>query len=144
MVNKAFRTTVELKNYLQVLCDKAIQDTAEDAQKQLTKCINEQYYKDPGFYPNVYERTEAFLNSAACQLITSGKAEIYIDGDGMHYRNGFSPWQVIEWSSESKHGADYYQTSTPDFQSTYIEWCNDHLINLLKSNLRKVGISIKE
>ncbi|XBX09579.1 hypothetical protein QMP26_16970 [Enterocloster clostridioformis] len=57
MVNKAFRTTVELKNYLQVLCDKAIQDTAEDAQKQPTKCINEQYYKDPGFYPNVYERT---------------------------------------------------------------------------------------
>lgn len=143
MANKVFRTPVELQKYLQVLCDKAVKDTAEEAKKQLTKCIDEQYYNDPGFYPNVYERTEAFLNSAACQLISNGKAEIYIDGDGMHYRNGFNSWQVIEWASESKHGADYYQTSTEDFWSTYIDWCNENLIGLLKMNLQKVGLNVK-
>lgn len=143
MATKVFRTPVELKNYLQVLCDKAIKATIEEAEKQLTKCIDEQYYSDPGFYPNVYNRTETFLTSAASQLLSNNAAEIFIDGNGMHYRNNFDPWQVIEWASESKHGADYYQTTTTDFWSTYIEWCNENLINLLKSNLKKVGLSVK-
>ncbi|RGO77468.1 hypothetical protein DXB04_28300 [Enterocloster bolteae] len=75
MASKLFRTPVELKNYMQVLCDKAIKATVEEAKKQLTKCIDEQYYKDPEFYPNVYERTEAFLNSATGQLLSNNSAE---------------------------------------------------------------------
>ena len=131
MASKIFKTPVDLKNYMHVLCDKAIEATVEEAKKQLTKCIDEQYYKDPGFYPNVYERTEAFLNSAACQLLSNNSAEIYIDVEGM------------TWASNSQHGANYYQTSTPDFWSTYIEWCNENLIELLKINLRKVGLKVK-
>lgn len=143
MASKVFRTPVELKNYIQVLCDKAIKATVEEAKKQLIKCIDEQYYKDPEFYPNVYERTEAFLNSAASQLLSNNSAEIYIDVEGMHYKNNFNAMQVITWASNSQHGANYYQTSTPDFWSTYIEWCNENLIELLKINLRKVGLKVK-
>nr|DAM62683.1 MAG TPA: hypothetical protein [Caudoviricetes sp.] len=143
MASKVFRTPVELKNYMQVLCDKAINDTAEEAKKQLTKCIDEQYYKDSDFYPNVYERTETFLNSAACQLLSNNSAEIYIDIEGMHYKNNFNAMQVVTWASNSQHGADYYQTSTPDFWSTYIEWCNKSLISLLRKNLKAVGLISK-
>lgn len=143
MAAKVFSSPVGLKNYLQILCDQAVKATAEEAKKQLTKCIDEQYYHDPEFYPNVYERTDTFLTSAACQLISSGAAEIFIDAEGMHYKNGFSSWKVVEWASESKHGADYYQTTTPDFWSTYIEWCNENLIALLKKNLRNVGLNVK-
>lgn len=143
MAAKVFSSPVELKNYLQVLCDQAVKDTAEEAKKQLTNCINIQYYKDPEFYPNVYKRTNTFLTSAACQLISGGTAEIFIDAEGMHYKNGFNSWKIINWASESKHGADLYQTTTPNFWSTYIEWCNDNLIDLLKKNLRKVGLSVK-
>ena len=40
MASKVFKTSVELKNYMQVLCDKAIEATVEEAKKQLTKCID--------------------------------------------------------------------------------------------------------
>lgn len=143
MAAKVFSSPVELKNYLQVLCDQAIKDTAEEAKQQLTKCIREQYYDDPEFYPNVYERTDTFLTSAACQLLSNNTAEIYIDVEGMHYKNNFNAMQVVTWASNSQHGADYYQTTTPDFWSTYIEWCNKNLIDLLKLNLRKVGLIAK-
>lgn len=143
MASKVFSSPVDLKNYLQALCDQAIEKTAEEAKSQLTKCIQEQYYDDPEFYPNVYRRTETFLTHAACQLLSNNTAEIYIDVDGMHYKNNFDPMQIVTWASNSQHGADYYQTTTPDFWSTYIEWCNDNLIDLLKQNLRKVGLSVK-
>ena len=61
----------------------------------------------------------------------------------MHYKNNFSPWQVVKWASESKHGADYYQTNTSDFWTTFIDWCNTNLIDILKMNLRKYGLKVK-
>ena len=109
----------------------------------LHTCIKEQYYEDPGFYPHVYQRTETFLSSVAYQMLSSNSAEIYVDGDGMHYKNGFDSWQVVSWASESKHGADYYQTGTEDFWTRFIDWCNENLLDILKKNLRLYGIQTK-
>lgn len=140
---KTFTTMVELQNYLESACEKAVKDTAQVAKEMLYQCVDEQYYGDPKFYPNVYQRTEEFLSHITSQLLSSNSAKVYIDIDGMHYKNGFSPWQVVSWASESKHGADYYQTDTMDFWTRFIEWCNDNLVNLLKNNLRKYGLKIK-
>lgn len=143
MAQKTFKTMVELKSYVKSLCAKAVQETATEAKDMLYKCVDEQYYKDPEFYPNVYQRTEEFLSHVACQMLSSNSAEIYIDIEGMHYKNGFDPWQVVSWASESKHGADYYQTSTEDFWTTFIDWCNDNLVKILKKNLTKYGLKVK-
>lgn len=140
---KTFKTMVELQGYIESLCAKAIQDTAQEAKDELYRCVDEQYYKDPEFYPSVYQRTETFLSHVASRLLSSNSAEIYIDVEGMHYKNGFNAWQVVSWASESKHGADYYQTSTEDFWTTFIEWCNANLIVLLKKNLRKYGLKTR-
>ena len=53
-----------LKKTVNVATNKAIQDTAKEAENELRKCIDDQYYKDPDFYPNIYERTEEFLRHA--------------------------------------------------------------------------------
>lgn len=143
MAQKVFRTTVELQGYVESLCAKAIQETAETVKNELYRCVDEQYYNDPHFYPNVYQRTEEFLSHVAYQMLSSNSAEVYVDVEGMHYKNGFDPWQVVSWASESKHGADYYQTDTEDFWSTFIDWCNDNLINILKNNLKKYGLTVK-
>lgn len=132
-----------LKKTVNVATNKAIQDTAKEAENELRKCIDDQYYKDPDFYPNIYERTEEFLRHATSQILLSNTAEIYVDIKGMHYKNNFSPWQVVKWASESKHGADYYQTSTTDFWTQFIDWCNTNLLNIFKKNLKKNGLNIK-
>ena len=143
MAVRAFKTIVGVESYLEGACEKAILETSKIAQEELTRCIQEQYYNDQGFYPNVYELTETLLRSATYQMLSKTSSEIYIDVQGMHYKNGFSPWQVVSWASESKHGANYYQTDTQDFWTTFIDWANKNLINILKQNLRKNGIKIK-
>ena len=138
-----YKTYSALVNEINKRVEKAIKIVAEEVCKKLRKCIDEQYYNDPGFYPNVYQRTETFLSHVASRLLSSNSAEIYVDIEGMHYKNGFDAWQVVSWASESKHGADYYQTGTEDFWTTFIEWCNANLIVLLKKNLRKYGLKIR-
>ena len=133
----------DLKKQVESACNKAVETTAITAMNKLHDCIDEQYYKDPEFYPNVYKRTYEFFNHVAYDMISSNSAKIYVDIEGMHYKNNFSPWQVVKWASESKHGADYYQTKTTDFWTEFIEWCNENLINLLKINLQKQGLNIK-
>lgn len=140
---KTFKTFVELQGYVDTLCKKAIQETAEEARKELQRCVDEQYYQDPQFYPHVYQRTETFLSHVASQMLSSNSAEVYIDIEGMHYKNGFDAWQIVSWASKSKHGADYYQTDTEDFWTTFIEWCNSNLLVLLKKNLKKYGLNVK-
>lgn len=39
MASKVFKTSVELKNYMQVLCDKAIEATVEEAKSNLPNVL---------------------------------------------------------------------------------------------------------
>lgn len=144
MAGKTFTTMVELEGYIEHLCAEAIRHASQRICAQLKLCIDEQYYKDPLFYPNVYRRTETFLKSATYTLLNSKSSKIYVDGDGMSYKNNFDPWQIVDWASESKHGADYYQTTTKDFWSTFIEWCDENAINILKEELKKKGITLSK
>lgn len=140
---KRFNSAAALQQHLNVICKKAVEDTAKTAGEKLKECIKEQYYDDPGFYPKVYERTGQFLEHAAYQLLSDSSAKIYVDTDGMHYGNNFDPWQVVSWASESKHGADYYQTGNTDFWTVFTGWCNENLINTLKYNLRRYGLKTR-
>lgn len=132
----------DLKKQIDIACGRAVKETAITVMDKLHDCIDEQYYKDPEFYPNVYDRTYKFINHVAYDMLTSNSAQIYVDIEGMHYKNNFSPWQVVNWASESKHGAEYYQTGIEDFWTTFIEWCSENLMDLLKKNLRKQGLKI--
>lgn len=140
MAVRSFRAIAQLVTNVEKSCGYAVEDTAKTVQEKLRECIDDQYYSDPGFFANVYNRTYEFLNSVATKMLSGQIAEVYVDIDGMHYKNNFSAHQVVQWASESKHGADYYQTSTQDFWSRFIEWCNENLMTLLKVNLMKYGI----
>lgn len=125
------RVTLSVQNVAKIVCDK------------LWECIDEQYYNDPGFYPNIYKRTETFLNSVTYEMIGKNSARIGIDTAGMHYKNGFSARQVVDWAKESMHGAPMYQTTTEDFWSVFIEWADENVPQLLKSELKKNGLNVK-
>lgn len=125
------RVTIAVQNTAKIVCDK------------LKECIDEQYYQDPGFYPNIYQRTEAFLNSAVYEMLNSNSAKVGIDTSTMHYKNGFSANQVVEWASQSMHGSPLYQTSTEDFWSVFIEWADVNVPILLRSELKRQGLTVK-
>ena len=133
----------DLNIHINAILKKSIEETAKTATNKLHDCINQQYYHDPEFFPNVYHRTYEFLNHVAFDMISNNCAQIYVDINGMHYKNNFRPWQVVAWASESKHGANYYQTNTEDFWTIFFDWCNNNLLNLLKANINKYGIRIK-
>lgn len=125
------RVTLSVQNVAKIVCDK------------LWECIDEQYYNDPGFYPNIYKRTETFLNSVTYEMLEKNSARVGIDIAGMHYKNGFSARQVVDWAKESMHGAPMYQTDTEDFWSVFIEWADENVPKLLKSELKKNGLNVK-
>lgn len=125
------RASVAVENVAKVVCDK------------LRECINEQYYNDPDFYPNIYKRTYAFLESAMYEMMGMNTAIVGVNSSSMHYKNGFSGAQVVEWASQSMHGAEYYQTSTEPFWDTFIQWADKNVVQLLKSELKKQGFTIK-
>lgn len=120
----------------------AVKAVADIMCKKLRECIDEQYYEDPEFYPNVYERTEAFLNSAVMSMLNPNCAEIGIDETTMHYKNGFSSRQVVAWAARSMHGSPLYPTGTEPFWDVFDRWCFDKVVDLLKAELRKYGMSV--
>ena len=125
------RITIAVENVAKIVCDK------------LKDCIDEQYYKDPGFYPNVYQRTETFLNSAVYDMLSGNSARVGIDTSSMHYKNGFSARQVVEYAKESMHGSPLYQTDTEDFWSVFIEWADKNIQLLLKDELKRQHLNVK-
>ena len=128
-INK--RVTIAIQNVAKIVCDK------------LKECIDEQYYQDPEFYPNIYQRTETFLNSTAYEMLSKNSAKVGIDTSSMHYSNGFSATKVVEYAKQSMHGSPLYQTSTEDFWSTFIEWADVNVPILLRSELKRQGLIVK-
>lgn len=128
-INK--RVTIAIQNVAKITCDK------------LKECIDEQYYQDPEFYPNIYQRTEAFLNSSAYEMLSKNSARVGIDTSSMHYSNGFSATKVVEYAMQSMHGSPLYQTNTEPFWDVFIEWADTNVPRLLRIELKRQGLTVR-
>lgn len=142
MAVKTFTSIVQIENYIQSKCTTAIQIAAVKIRNQLREFVDEQYYQDPEFYPNLYRRTNMFLDSASYELLGKNMAQIGINTDEMHYYNNFDPDKVVEWASQSKHGAEYYQTNTTDFWTAFTDWADENVIKILRQELISQGIKL--
>lgn len=140
MAKRTFTSVVALQNYIESACSKAVENAAIRIKDKLHDFIEEQYYNDPGFYPNWYRRTETFLWANAYEMLSPTKAQIGIDTDSMHYSNNFSGEQVALWASESMHGAPYYQTDTQSYWNAFLEWADENVVLILKEELQKQGL----
>ena len=138
---KTFNTMLELQNYVEHKVTEALRFASQRIREKLKEIIDEQYYNDINFQPSLYVRTEQLLNSATYTMLSSKTAMIYMDADGIWYKNGFDPAQVIEWAGlYSMHGGEMYQTSTTPFWEVFMDWCNGNVLNIVKEELKKVGI----
>lgn len=142
MATKTFTSFVQLQPIIEPMITKALISTARILSEKLRESIDSQYYNDPDFYPNVYKRTNRFLDSASYQLVGKNMAEIFIDTDSMSYYNGFDPEQVVEYAGMSQHGSELYQTGTEDFWTTFENFCENNAIKILRAELQKAGLKL--
>jgi hypothetical protein len=139
---KVFTSTVQIQQYVNTCIKKALMAASIRIARELRNIIDVQYYRDPDFYPNLYRRTNMFLDSASYELIGSNMAEIGINTDEMHYANGFDPDQVVDWAAQSMHGSELYQTSTIDFWTTFQDWADKNVAKILREELINQGLTI--
>jgi len=140
MGTKVFTTVVQIQDYFSNAVGVAVKNASEIITAKLKEFVNTQYYQDANFSPNVYQRTEIFLNACAYKMLSDGMSEIGIDTEKMKYKNGFSGDQVAEWAAQSMHGNPNFQTDTLNFWDAFLAWVDANAMNILKSELAKQGI----
>lgn len=152
MASKLFRTPVELKNYMQVLCDKAIQNASNRLLDELQKYIVDDYYNQ--YKPIYYNRTEKFYESAIAQMLSNSTVSIgiddlfidyqyparynNIDGTGGHWTGE----DQVQFASRGYHGTTAIKTEGR-FWSDFEKYCKMNAIIILKEELKKVGLKVK-
>ena len=138
-MTRTFTSNIQIQNFLESACEKAVQETAKIVRDKLEEFINEDFYST--YKPLFYDRTYMFLKSPKFNLLDSKTAELFIDTDVMHYL-GISGEDVANLASYGFHGSiDIFR---PGFYWTdFINWCDENVRRLIKENLKKQGLQIK-
>lgn len=148
---REFRTMVELQGSMENACAKAVERTANIMVEKLKDFIQTRYYDM--FDPEVYIRTEKFLNSAVAYMLGNTTASIGIDDAFMDYqypanyklRDGSTGhWTGEDQAVMAEHGyhGTYYIRTEGRYWSEFIAWCDENVINILEEELRKQGLNI--
>lgn len=138
-MTRTFTSNIQIQNFLESACEKAIQETAKIVRDKLEEFINEDFYSM--YRPQFYDRTYSFLKSPKFNLLDTKTAEVFIDDDVMHYL-GISGNDVATLASYGFHGGiDIFR---PGFYWTdFIKYCDENVPRLIKENLKKQGLQIK-
>jgi hypothetical protein len=137
MATKKFTTWVQLENYLQSACTKAIENTAKILCAKLSEFIIEDYYQK--YEPLVYQRTYQFLNSASQRLLSPTSAEIYMDETAMSYGNYWDGETQLYMADAGFHGSAYIFREG-FFWKDFLAYCDENAISILRKELAKQGI----
>lgn len=139
MAARTFTTTVQLQNYLESACEKAIESVSKIVRDKLEEFIKEDFYNQ--YKPLFYTRTYSFLKSPKYHMLSKNSSEVFVDTDVMHYL-GISGEDVAQMASYGFHGSiDIFR---PGFYWTdFILWCDENVPKLMKKALREQGLSVK-
>ena len=142
---KVFKTIIDVNNYIESACEKAIESVAERMTQELEGYIREDFYNQ--YRPRFYDRTYQLLKSPKYNMIDPKSAEIFIDMDTINYLiddpqyNGSSE-EIVKLASLGYHGTtDIFRPGM--FWEDFIDWCNKNVPHLMKSALKSQGIPIK-
>lgn len=142
MTSKVFRTPVGLQNYMQVLCDKAVENACNRLLGELQRIIIDEFYDV--FEPDYYQRSYQFWKSAVIKMLQHGIGIVFMDKDAMDYNIYWSGERQLYEASIGSHGGwTTSETKNHKFWKVFEVYCDKNAIKILKEELRKVGLSIK-
>lgn len=157
MATKVFSTMVQFQKMIEPLITKAVENTAKRLQEKLVEIIDSDYYAqyDPLYYK---PRTYAFLKSAVSRMLDSKTASIGIDDEYFNYeyparymmfengggtdRNVSGHWtgeDQVYMASQGYHGT-YNIRTEGRFWESFIDYCEENAVLILREELAKVGI----
>lgn len=131
---------VSLENYLESLCEKAVENACNRLLGTLQQLIDEEYYDQ--YEPEKYIRTYSFWRSATTKMLSKNCGEIFMDKDAMNYGDFWNGELQLLYASEGYHGSKYIQTEGR-FWESFLDFCENNATNILKEELNKLGIKTK-
>lgn len=145
MVRNTFTTMVDLEDYIESACEKAVHNVALKMVEKLESYIKEDFYNQ--YKPKFYIRTYNLLKSPKYNMLDSNSAEVFIAMDAIHYlidapQYDYDKSDIVKLASLGYHGTkDIYREGM--FWEDFINWCNKNVSHLLKLELKKQGLKIK-
>lgn len=140
MATRTFTTAVQLQNYLESACEKAVETACNRLLGTLQELIDTEYYDQ--FEPDYYKRTYQFWRAATMKMLNSNCGEIFMDKTAMNYGDYWNGECQLQFASRGYHGTTEIQTEGRFWQS-FIDYCEENAVKILKEELRKQGLKIK-
>lgn len=137
---KVFTTRVGLEKYIQSACTKAVENSCNRLLGTLQELIDTEYYDQ--FEPDRYIRSYQFWRSATIKMLSQNCGQIFMDENAMDYGSYWTGEKQLEYASQGYHGHTDFQTEGRFWQS-FIDFCEQNAVKILKEELRKTGIKVK-
>ena len=106
----------------------------------LQQLIDTEYYDQ--FEPDFYIRSYQFWRSATTKMLTQNCGEIFMDEDAMNYGTYWDGELQLQFASRGYHGTTAIQTEGR-FWQTFLDFCEQNAVKILKEELIKQGIQVK-
>ena len=145
---RTFTTMVEMQNFIQSACTKAVKITCDDLLKELQKLIESEFYN--AYDNETYSRTMSFYDSAITKMLSDSVGMIFMDANKMNYP--FSGWgwawsgqQQLEAGNQGSHGGWTTEESKQHrFWDSFEEYCDQNAIKILRKNLVAQGLTLSK
>lgn len=141
-MSKIIKNMSDLQNMINSACNKAVENACNRLLGNLQEIIDTEFYDT--FSPDYYIRTYQFWRSATTKMLNKTCGQVFMDASAMNYGEFWSGEMQLQAANIGSHGG-WITDSTREhkFWDTFIEYCKNNCIQILKEELRNQGIPIK-
>lgn len=145
-----FKTVTEMQKFLDVACNKAVENSCNRLLGKLQEFIMSEYYDESVYEPTgKYQRTFQFYESAMTEMLSKTCGQIFMNPDKMNYPFSGRGWswdgatQIYE-ANQGSHGGWFTDESRKHrYWDSFEEYCEKNALKILKQELKSQGLEIK-
>lgn len=139
---QVIKSMSELKKQVNAACNRAVENACNRLLGTLQELIDTEFYDV--FTPDYYHRTYQFWESATTKMLKHNCGEIFMDKSKMNYNTFWTAEKQLHAANIGSHGGIITdETKDHKFWETFVEFCQENAINILKEELRKCGVPVK-
>lgn len=141
-MNKSFTSKVDIQNYLESACEKAVQNACNRLLGTLQELIDAEYYDI--FEPDFYKRTYQFWKSATTKMLSQNCGEIFMNQSSMNYNSFWTAEKQLQAANIGSHGGwSSNETKEHRFWDAFENYCEVYARDILKEELCAQGLQVK-
>lgn len=130
----------QIQNHIETVCNVAVETTCNRLLGTLQHLIDVEFYDQ--FEPDFYKRSYLFWKSAMSKMLNQNCGEVLMDEATMDYGAYWNGELQLQFASRGYHGSTEIQTEGR-FWKRFIEFCEDHAVEILKEELVKAGLKLE-